>query len=40
VVPAGPEGNQQLLRIVRLEQGLERQVLGAVSFVPLVGGVG
>jgi protein-L-isoaspartate(D-aspartate) O-methyltransferase len=40
VVPAGPEGNQQLLRIVRREQGLERQVLGAVSFVPLVGGVG
>lgn len=40
VVPAGPEGNQQLLRIVRREQGLERQALGAVSFVPLVGGVG
>ena len=40
VVPAGPEGNQQLLRIVRREQGLEKQVLGAVSFVPLVGGVG
>jgi len=40
VVPAGPEGKQQLLRIVRREQGLERQVLGAVSFVPLVGGVG
>ena len=40
VVPAGPEGKQLLLRIVRREQGLERQVLGAVSFVPLVGGVG
>ena len=40
VVPAGPEGNQQLLRIVRHEQGVEKQVLGAVSFVPLVGGVG
>jgi protein-L-isoaspartate(D-aspartate) O-methyltransferase len=40
VVPAGPEGKQQLLRIVRREQGLEKQVLGAVSFVPLVGGVG
>jgi protein-L-isoaspartate(D-aspartate) O-methyltransferase len=40
VVPAGPEGNQQLLRIVRREQGLEKQALGAVSFVPLVGGVG
>ncbi len=40
VVPAGPEGKQQLLRIVRLEEGIEQQVLGAVSFVPLVGGVG
>jgi protein-L-isoaspartate(D-aspartate) O-methyltransferase len=40
IVPAGPEGKQQLLRIVRLEQGVERQVLGSVSFVPLVGGVG
>jgi len=40
IVPAGPEGKQQLLRIVRREQGVERQVLGAVSFVPLVGGVG
>ncbi len=40
VVPAGPEGKQQLLRIVRLEKGIEQQVLGAVSFVPLVGGVG
>jgi protein-L-isoaspartate(D-aspartate) O-methyltransferase len=40
IVPAGPEGKQQLLRIVRREQGLERQVLGSVSFVPLVGGVG
>ncbi len=39
VVPVGPEGNQQLLRFVRREQGLERQPLGAVSFVPLVGGV-
>lgn len=40
VVPAGPEGKQQLLRIVRLEEGIEQKVLGAVSFVPLVGGVG
>jgi protein-L-isoaspartate(D-aspartate) O-methyltransferase len=40
VVPAGPEGRQQLLRIVRREEGVERKVLGAVSFVPLVGGVG
>jgi protein-L-isoaspartate(D-aspartate) O-methyltransferase len=40
IVPAGPEGNQLLLRIVRQEQGIEKKVLGAVSFVPLVGGVG
>jgi protein-L-isoaspartate(D-aspartate) O-methyltransferase len=40
VVPAGPEGQQQLLRIVRREQGMEKRVLGPVSFVPLVGGVG
>ncbi|MBS0387679.1 MAG: protein-L-isoaspartate O-methyltransferase, partial [Proteobacteria bacterium] len=40
VVPAGPEGRQQLLRIVRREEGIEQKVLGAVSFVPLVGGVG
>jgi len=40
IVPVGPEGRQQLLRIVRREQGLDRQVLGSVSFVPLVGGVG
>ena len=40
VVPAGPEGRQQMLRIVRREAGLEQKVLGSVSFVPLVGGVG
>ena len=40
IVPAGPEGKQQLLRIVRQGEGVERTVLGAVSFVPLVGGVG
>jgi protein-L-isoaspartate(D-aspartate) O-methyltransferase len=40
IVPAGTEGQQQLLRIVRRKQGYERRVLGPVSFVPLVGGVG
>jgi len=39
VVPVGAEGNQQLLRFVRREQGFEKQLLGAVSFVPLLGGV-
>jgi protein-L-isoaspartate(D-aspartate) O-methyltransferase len=40
IVPVGPEGRQQLLSIVRQEQGVERRVLADVSFVPLVGGVG
>jgi len=40
IVPAGPEGKQQLLSIVRTEEGVERRVLAEVSFVPLVGGVG
>jgi len=40
IVPAGPEGKQQLLRIVRHEKSVETKVLGAVSFVPLVGGIG
>jgi protein-L-isoaspartate(D-aspartate) O-methyltransferase len=40
IIPAGPEGGQQLLRITRREQGIERKVLGPVSFVPLLGGTG
>jgi len=40
IVPVGPEGEQQLLRLTRREQGIERRVLGAVSFVPLLGGLG
>jgi protein-L-isoaspartate(D-aspartate) O-methyltransferase len=39
IVPVGPEGEQQLLRLTRREQGIERRVLGSVSFVPLLGGV-
>jgi len=38
IVPVGPEGEQQLLRLTRREQGIERRVLGAVAFVPLLGG--
>jgi protein-L-isoaspartate(D-aspartate) O-methyltransferase len=38
IIPAGAEGAQQLLRITRREQGLERKSLGPVSFVPLLGG--
>jgi protein-L-isoaspartate(D-aspartate) O-methyltransferase len=40
VVPVGPEGEQKLIRLTRREQGIERRVLGSVSFVPLLGGVG
>jgi protein-L-isoaspartate(D-aspartate) O-methyltransferase len=39
IVPVGPEGQQQLLRITRREEGVERRVLGPVAFVPLVGGI-
>jgi protein-L-isoaspartate(D-aspartate) O-methyltransferase len=39
IVPVGPEGEQRLLRLTRREQGIERRVLGSVSFVPLLGGV-
>jgi protein-L-isoaspartate(D-aspartate) O-methyltransferase len=38
VVPIGPEGEQQLLRLIRREQRVDREILGAVAFVPLLGG--
>jgi protein-L-isoaspartate(D-aspartate) O-methyltransferase len=38
IVPIGPEGEQQLLRFTRREQRVERESLGAVAFVPLLGG--
>jgi len=38
IVPIGPEGEQQLVRFTRREQRLERESLGAVAFVPLLGG--
>jgi protein-L-isoaspartate(D-aspartate) O-methyltransferase len=40
IVPVGVEGKQQLLRIVKRENGVEKQVLGSVAFVPLLGGLG
>jgi protein-L-isoaspartate(D-aspartate) O-methyltransferase len=40
IVPVGPEGAQQLIRFTQREQKLEREMLGAVAFVPLLGGVG
>lgn len=38
VVPVGPEGEQQLLRITRRESDFHKEMLGPVSFVPLLGG--
>jgi len=38
LVPVGAEGEQELIRITRKEQRVERQSLGAVAFVPLLGG--
>jgi protein-L-isoaspartate O-methyltransferase len=39
LVPVGPEGQQELIRFTRKEQRVERQSLGAVAFVPLLGGI-
>ena len=39
LVPVGPEGQQELIRFTRKEQRVERQSLGAVAFVPRLGGV-
>jgi protein-L-isoaspartate(D-aspartate) O-methyltransferase len=38
LVPVGGEGGQELIRFTRKEQRVERQSLGAVAFVPLLGG--
>jgi protein-L-isoaspartate(D-aspartate) O-methyltransferase len=38
LVPVGGEGEQELIRFTRKEQRVERQSLGAVAFVPLLGG--
>jgi protein-L-isoaspartate(D-aspartate) O-methyltransferase len=38
IVPVGAEGEQELVRLIRKEQRIERQSLGSVSFVPLLGG--
>ena len=38
VVPLGPEGEQQLVRFTRRDQRVEREPLGPVAFVPLLGG--
>jgi len=38
IVPLGPEGEQQLVRLTRREQRVDRELLGPVAFVPLLGG--
>ena len=38
LVPVGPDGAQELLRITRRDEHFLREKLGGVSFVPLVGG--
>jgi len=38
IVPIGPEGEQQLVRLTRREQRIERETLASVAFVPLLGG--
>lgn len=38
VIPVGPKGKQELLRIVRTPEGYEEEVIDYVSFVPLLGG--
>ncbi|MFZ9709236.1 MAG: protein-L-isoaspartate(D-aspartate) O-methyltransferase [Steroidobacteraceae bacterium] len=39
VMPIGGEGRQELVRLTKGEQGIDRKSLGAVSFVPLQAGV-
>jgi protein-L-isoaspartate(D-aspartate) O-methyltransferase len=39
IMPVGPSGAQELLRVISKPGGLEKESLGAVSFVPLVRGL-
>jgi protein-L-isoaspartate(D-aspartate) O-methyltransferase len=38
VMPVGPQGVQELVLLTRTADGIERQVLDKVSFVPMIGG--
>lgn len=38
IIPVGPAGRQELLRITRTAESFERESLGWVSFVPMLGG--
>lgn len=39
VAPVGPAGSQTLVRLRRTPDGVQRETLGAVAFVPLLGGL-
>jgi protein-L-isoaspartate(D-aspartate) O-methyltransferase len=39
IAPVGPEGHQELLCFTKGENRVQRQLLGAVSFVPLLSGL-
>ncbi|HLW23137.1 MAG TPA: protein-L-isoaspartate(D-aspartate) O-methyltransferase [Steroidobacteraceae bacterium] len=39
IAPVGPEGRQELTRYTKTETRVQREALGAVSFVPLLSGV-
>ncbi len=40
IAPVGPEGKQQLMRITKRGEELQKETLGLVSFVPLLQGLG
>lgn len=40
IAPVGPEGRQQLMRITKRGEELHKEILGLVSFVPLLKGLG
>ena len=40
MIPVGPPGQQELLRVTRTPDGMKRELLSQVSFVPLVEGMG
>ncbi len=39
IAPVGAESKQELMRFTKTEQGMSREPLGAVSFVPLLSGL-
>lgn len=39
IVPVGPDGQQQLMRITRRDNGIQKEMLGPVAFVPMLGGL-